>query len=286
VPCRNSIGTVTPARCAARAVPGLPGGCSGNPHEDQPAHAVERLDGLALGRHATAEGLAARTVPELVGKLTRADILAMAEEDPATEAAATATKELNPARRHAVAGHRAPRVAGRAPRDADACRLTIALVCWRIHASLVGARWRTHDALVINASAPSRGGLPTVGTVMQHCIAPEKHRADSHQEHSMTNLRTSTVSLAIAAMALAASAALAAEVPEPETPGSAAAQAVAEAKHLARVHGIDPRAPQPQAQTAGDARAQAVAEAMHLKKSHGVINDSADQRLEFDHPAH
>lgn len=102
----------------------------------------------------------------------------------------------------------------------------------------------------------------------------------------MSNLRTSTLSLAIAAMTLAASAAFAADVAQPETPGSAAAQAAAETKHLARVHGIDYRAPQPQAQAAGDARAQAVAEARHLAKSHGIVNDSADQRLEIDHPNH
>lgn len=102
----------------------------------------------------------------------------------------------------------------------------------------------------------------------------------------MSNFSTSTLSLAVAALTLAASAALASEVAQPETPANAAAQAVAEAKHLARVHGIDYRAPQPQAQAAGDARAQEVAEAIHLKKSHGVVNDSADQRLEIAHPNH
>lgn len=102
----------------------------------------------------------------------------------------------------------------------------------------------------------------------------------------MSNLRTSTLSLAIAAMTMAASATFAAQVAQPETPGSEAAQAVAEAKHLARVHGSDDRARQPQAQAPGDASAQAVAEAIHLKRPHGSVNDSADQRLEFDHPNH
>lgn len=102
----------------------------------------------------------------------------------------------------------------------------------------------------------------------------------------MSSLRTTTLSIAVAAITMAASAAFAADTAQPETPGSAQAQAVAEAKHLARVHGIDYRARQPQAQAAGDARAQAVAEAMHLKKAHGNVNDSADQRLEFDHPNH
>lgn len=99
-------------------------------------------------------------------------------------------------------------------------------------------------------------------------------------------IRTSTLSLAIAAMSMAASAAFAADVAQPETPGSEIAKAVAEAKHLPKVHGIDNRARQPDAQAPGDPRAQAVAEAIHLKKSHGVINDSADQRLEFAHPNH
>jgi hypothetical protein len=98
-------------------------------------------------------------------------------------------------------------------------------------------------------------------------------------------IRTSTLSLAIA-MSMAASAALAAEVALPETPGSEGPKQVAEALHLPKVHGIDHRAPQPDAQTPGHPLAQAVAEAIHLKRTHGTINDSADQRLEFDHPNH
>jgi hypothetical protein len=113
------------------------------------------------------------------------------------------------------------------------------------------------------------------------------HRNFSNQpkEPSMS-IRTTTLSIAIAAMAMASSAAFAADVAEPETPGSKAAQAVAEAKHLPKVHGIDYRAKQPVAQAPGDAGAQEVAESIHLKRSHGVINDSADQRLEFAHPNH
>lgn len=99
-------------------------------------------------------------------------------------------------------------------------------------------------------------------------------------------IRTTTLSLAIAAMSMAASAAFAADVAQPETPGSEGPKAVAEARHLARLHGIDSRAKQPEAQAPGDAKAQSVAETVHLKKSHGVINDSADRRLEFAHPNH
>lgn len=99
-------------------------------------------------------------------------------------------------------------------------------------------------------------------------------------------IRTTTLSLAIAAMSMAASAAFAADVAQPETPGSEGPKAVAEARHLAKLHGIDSRAKQPEAQAPGDAKAQSVAEAIHLKKSHGVINDSADKRLEFAHPNH
>lgn len=99
-------------------------------------------------------------------------------------------------------------------------------------------------------------------------------------------IRTSTISLAIAAIGLAASAAFAADVAQPETPGSEGPKAVAEARHLARLHGTDSRAKQPDAQAPGDAKAQAVAEVIHLKRMHGVINDSADKRLEFAHPNH
>lgn len=95
------------------------------------------------------------------------------------------------------------------------------------------------------------------------------------------SIRTSTLFLAIAAMTMAASAAFAADVAQPETQGSVAAQAVAEANHLAKVHGIDNRARQPEAQAPGDANSQAFADAIHLKKSHGNVNDSADKRLEM-----
>lgn len=101
----------------------------------------------------------------------------------------------------------------------------------------------------------------------------------------MSTTRTSILSVAIAAAALA-SASFASEVAPPETPGSEGPKAVAEARHLAKVHGIDYRARQPEAQSAGDPKAQAVAEAIHLRRMHGMINDSADQRLEMDHPNH
>ncbi len=83
-----------------------------------------------------------------------------------------------------------------------------------------------------------------------------------------------------------ATASFAADVAKPETPGSAAPKAAAEAKHLAKPHGTDASAKQPEVQTAGSAKAQAKAEAKHLKKKHGKVNDSADKRLEKDHPNH
>lgn len=86
--------------------------------------------------------------------------------------------------------------------------------------------------------------------------------------------------------ALFATVTFAADVAQPETPGSEDPKAAAEAKHLAKKHGIDKSAKQPMAQAAGSERAQAKAEAKHLKKSHGKINDSADKRLEKDHPNH
>lgn len=98
--------------------------------------------------------------------------------------------------------------------------------------------------------------------------------------------RTSMLSLAVAAIGLAASAAFAADVAQPETPGSEGPKAVAEARSLARLRGIDSRVRQPEAQAPGDAKAQSIAEAIHLKKEHGFINDSADRRLEIAHPNH
>lgn len=98
--------------------------------------------------------------------------------------------------------------------------------------------------------------------------------------------RTSILALAIASLALGASAAFAADVAQPETPGSEGPKAVAEARHLAKVHGIDNRAKQPEAQAAGSPAAQSAAETIHLKRQHGVVNDTADRRLELAHPNH
>lgn len=86
--------------------------------------------------------------------------------------------------------------------------------------------------------------------------------------------------------ALFATATFAADVAQPETPGSAGPKAAAEAKHLAKPHGTDASAKQPEAQAAGNPKSQAAAEAKHLKKKHGNVNDSADKRLEKDHPNH
>lgn len=102
----------------------------------------------------------------------------------------------------------------------------------------------------------------------------------------MSTTRTSILSIAIAATAIAASAVFASEVAPPETPGSEGPKAVAEARHLAKVHGIDYQARQVEAQRAGDPKSQAVAESIHLKRAHGFVNDVADKRLEMDHPNH
>ena len=77
----------------------------------------------------------------------------------------------------------------------------------------------------------------------------------------------------------------AADVAQPETPGSEKPKAAAESKHLAKQHGLK-KTKQQEAQAAGSEKAQAAAEAKHLKKKHGQVNDSADKRLEKDHPNH
>ena len=91
-------------------------------------------------------------------------------------------------------------------------------------------------------------------------------------------------------VAMAAGASTAADVSQPETPGSAASQAYAEALREARLKegrtAAFHQGEQPAAQAPGSVAAQAAAEAAHLKKPHGIINQSADQRLEFDHPNH
>jgi hypothetical protein len=74
--------------------------------------------------------------------------------------------------------------------------------------------------------------------------------------------------------------------PEAQSSGSAGPKAAAESTHLAKPHGTDKSAKQPMAQAAGSEKAQAAAEAKHMKKKHGKVNDSADKRLEKDHPNH
>lgn len=91
-------------------------------------------------------------------------------------------------------------------------------------------------------------------------------------------------------LAIVAGAGFAADVPQPETPGSAGPQAYAEMLREARIQqsgrtAFNP-ASQPVAQAAGDRGAQETAEAIHVKKTHGSVNQSADQRLELDHPNH
>lgn len=87
-------------------------------------------------------------------------------------------------------------------------------------------------------------------------------------------------------VAVFATASFAADVAQPETPGSKAAQQAGEAQHMKKTHGTSGAAKQPEAQAAGSAKAQAAAETKHLKKKHGNVNDSADKRLEKDHPNH
>ena len=82
-----------------------------------------------------------------------------------------------------------------------------------------------------------------------------------------------------------ASMACAADVGQPETPGSEKPKAAAEAKHLAKKHGLK-GTKQVEAQAQGSEKAQEAAEARHLKKKHGKVNDSADQRLDLGHPNH
>lgn len=83
-----------------------------------------------------------------------------------------------------------------------------------------------------------------------------------------------------------ASTTFAANVAEPETPGSEGPKATAEARHLAKRHGLVTDLNQVEAQTSGSGRSQAAAEAIHVGKTHGMVNDSADKRLEMDHPNH
>jgi hypothetical protein len=70
-------------------------------------------------------------------------------------------------------------------------------------------------------------------------------------------------------------------VPEAQKQGSEKAQAAAETKHNAKMHGTDAKAKQPQAQTAGSSKAQAAAERKHLAKKHGT-NNRADAKQAAD----
>ena len=59
VPCRNSIGTRTPAKCRARSSDGLFAGCSGKPKNTSPRTLRQRRLRLRLRRHPRAKRLAA-----------------------------------------------------------------------------------------------------------------------------------------------------------------------------------------------------------------------------------
>lgn len=96
----------------------------------------------------------------------------------------------------------------------------------------------------------------------------------------MKNLITSLL------VAVFATTSFAADVAQPETPGSKSAQQAAEAQHMKKTHGTSAAAKQPEAQAAGSGKAQAAAETKHLKRKHGNVNDSADKRLEKEHPNH
>jgi len=88
------------------------------------------------------------------------------------------------------------------------------------------------------------------------------------------SVRTLSLSLALAALGITGAAAA---TPEAQAPGSDAPKAVAEARHIAKVHGIDLAAKQPVAQAPGSASAQERAEAEHLANTHGTINDASDR---------
>lgn len=70
--------------------------------------------------------------------------------------------------------------------------------------------------------------------------------------------------------------------PEAQKQGSEKAQAAAEDKHNAKVHGSNSTAKQPEAQTAGSRKAKTAAERKHLAKAHTGKARSTDARQAAD----
>lgn len=102
--------------------------------------------------------------------------------------------------------------------------------------------------------------------------------------HTMSSILTRVAFIAMA-NAATLSFAFASELAQPETAGLPGPQAVAESRHQALQHGL-PQVKPLEVQAAGHEKAQAAAEAIHLKKMHGNVNDSANRRLEIEHPNH
>lgn len=161
-------------------------------------------------------------------------------------------------------GRHAPALAWRVTLSLHFCK-DAAVLHWGAY-NLIGVIQSRNCANYIRRTCPDAGGF------------------NSQEERSMKRLMASLIVAAFASLAFAG-VARAADVAQPETPGSAGPKAAAETKHLAKKHGLK-NAKQPEAQTPGSERAQAAAEAKHLKKKHGKVNDSADKRLEMDHPNH
>lgn len=69
---------------------------------------------------------------------------------------------------------------------------------------------------------------------------------------------------------------------EAQMPASPKAQAAAEDKHNAKVHGVDNSAKQPEAQAAGSPKAEGKAERKHKAKPHTGKKNSTDGRQAQD----
>ena len=96
------------------------------------------------------------------------------------------------------------------------------------------------------------------------------HPRPSIQKAFMKNFSMLVLSSVFAAGAFAASHTGSAAQPEAQMQANPKAQAAAEAKHNAKIHGTDKSAKQPEAQMQASSKAQAAAEAKHNAKSHGV----------------
>ncbi|MBI5278429.1 MAG: hypothetical protein HY854_18460 [Burkholderiales bacterium] len=90
----------------------------------------------------------------------------------------------------------------------------------------------------------------------------------------------SLIALAIAAV-FGTSAFAAGHPAEAQVSGSEGPKAKAEARHLAKKHGLKPMQ-QPEAQAPGSVKAQARAEEIHLKKKHGNVNPPSEEAPKKD----